>query len=114
MGNDSGYSYTPDGLDSVVKQFRDAAAQLDNANNGAVEMVDAGASSEIVGSALAALLMSSIDTAQSIDNAAGLVDSANGSYGAVENTNQGAMDKQFHDDMKDYDHIMDGYQGPPS
>jgi hypothetical protein len=109
-----GYSYTTAELDSVVNQFRDAGAHLDTANNGAVEMVDAGASSGIVGGALAALLMSSIDTAQTIEYTAGLVDVAKGSYGLIENNNKGVLDKQMQDGMKDYDNLMDGYNGPPS
>ncbi|WP_216207012.1 hypothetical protein [Amycolatopsis aidingensis] len=107
MGGNEGFSYSTAGLESVVSQLREGARHLDEANEAAVEMVDAGGSSEIVGKALADLLMSSVNSAATMDNAAGKVDAAKGSYHDIENTNEGAMRKKQHDIMEDYPDVHD-------
>ncbi|MGH3520103.1 MAG: hypothetical protein ACRDQ7_22500 [Haloechinothrix sp.] len=94
MGDGDGFGYDTGALEQVVQQFRSATQHLDSANAAAVDMVDAGASSEVVGSALAGLLTSSVETAEVTDTIADRVNTAKGSYHNIENTNEGAILKR--------------------
>lgn len=99
MPDGGGYRYDSVALNSIVEKLRAGARHLETANRKPVESVDAGASSQIVGDALANLLESSITTAHLLDTAADKVRIADGAYADVENTNEGEVRKQMHDSM---------------
>lgn len=92
-----GYGYDPAQLAAVVRMLHDGAEHLEQANRDAVEMVDAGASSKIVGDALAKLLESSITTAYLADAAADGVNAAKGTYDEIEETTKDRIGEAFED-----------------
>lgn len=94
MADGGGYSFDEEALGDIANKLRAGADQLSEANQSMVDLVDAGASSDIVGAAMADLLMASMRQADSMDLHAGRVNSAEGSYWDIENNAEGEIKKQ--------------------
>jgi hypothetical protein len=109
---DGGYSFESGALDDMATKLRDSAGALDRAAGAQAEAPDAGASSLHVARALQALMTSTVAGAQTLDEVAAKISTAQGSYHDIENTHQGELDKQMHDGMKPYGEMLDDYNGP--
>ncbi|WP_116041979.1 hypothetical protein [Amycolatopsis palatopharyngis] len=99
---DGGYSFETGALDDMASKLRDGAEALDQAATAQAEAPDAGASSPYVARALQALMTSTVAGAQALDDIAEKINVAQGSYHTIENTHEGAMEKQQHDTYEDW------------
>ncbi|SNR27500.1 hypothetical protein SAMN06265360_10178 [Haloechinothrix alba] len=99
-----GYSYESHALQLTRDRFRLGASTLDRATQAEAKSVDAGASSDVVGDAMARVQQIAVVLAQYMDDTADKVDRADGSYGEVENTNEGRLryEKYFAADEPQY------------
>lgn len=88
---ETGYGYTPDALSGVTNQLRQGAGTLDGVAKSPPQGVDAGASSAAVGQALNDLMRMATAAAQVMDDSAGKVHTANGSYDEIENNHAGQL-----------------------
>lgn len=89
MPDEDGFNYSRDALRQVSGALRRGADQLDEASAPELTAPDAGASSAVAGKAISDLLRSAIIGAQVLDEMAGKVHVANGSYDDVENSTEG-------------------------
>ncbi|MFF0149131.1 hypothetical protein ATK36_4607 [Amycolatopsis sulphurea] len=90
-GGGGGYSYTPEGLNSIVGQLRHGAKALDGVAARAVQGVDAGTSSDVVGTVLADLIKMATASAGALSGSAEKVHAANGAYDDIENSQTGQI-----------------------
>ncbi|RZS37001.1 hypothetical protein EV193_106236 [Herbihabitans rhizosphaerae] len=86
-----GYGYTTSALAAVAERFRSGAGTLDGATGKRAGAVDAGLSSDIVAAALVRVTQIGTVLAHVLDDTAGKVRAANGSYDDIENNNAGMM-----------------------
>ncbi len=91
QGSGDGYSYEPGALRQITGHLQAGAESLDRVVTTKAAAVDAGASSDIVGEAMARLQKIGAIIAHTVDDTAGKVHAADGSYDEIENTNEGAM-----------------------
>ena len=80
-----GYRADPGGLDSLVAGLRNGAQGFDGLANSAPAVPDCGASTALVGKAIAKLVGSGGAMAASMEDTASKIHRANGSYGEIEN-----------------------------
>jgi hypothetical protein len=99
---DDGYSYETGALDSMAAELGGGADALDRAADAQAEAPDAGASSLHVARTLQALMTSTVAAARTLDDTAAKINAAQGSYHTIENTHEGAMEKQQHDTYEDW------------
>ncbi|MGH3620934.1 MAG: hypothetical protein ACRDQ5_03980 [Sciscionella sp.] len=112
MVGEQGFSYSEVGLDTVVRRLRDGARRLDEACRAPIDAPDAGASSAVVGEAIAALLKSAFAAEQLLDNNANLVHAANGGYGPTENDNAGRIWREYERDSAADTDALDDHNYP--
>ncbi|PXY17691.1 hypothetical protein [Prauserella endophytica] len=91
MPSGDGYRHDTNALTAISGHWRDGANQLDAAAAVPADAPDAGASSAVVGTAMASLIQGLSAAATAMDEAAEKVHAANGSYEDIENTNAGAI-----------------------
>lgn len=87
----NGYGHEPDVLNSVAREMRAAATTMTTAATSNVSAPDAGVTSDAVGEALKRVVAASAGSGQALGDVAGRVDSAQGSYWSIENSNAGLM-----------------------
>jgi hypothetical protein len=98
---DNGYRYTEEALTGVVDTLRGGVTGLDEAAGAPLSTPDAGASSDVVGKALASLLKAAVTAAHEIDTTAGNVHASKGGYADVENTNEGDLRREHQGGLSD-------------
>lgn len=86
-----GYKYDPSALRSAADGNKSAAMSIDKGLATDIPPIDAGASSEIVGQAVATLVSIGITLAQTFEEIGKRVDASDGGYADVENSNEGLM-----------------------
>ena len=91
MAGENGYQYSQEALRRVTGELRHGADALDRATEHDLISPDAGASSDVVGKALADLLKSAVAGAHGLAEMAENVHVTEGSYADVENTNEGVV-----------------------
>lgn len=99
------FGYDAGALSRITASLRTATHQLDSATELKVSVVDAGFSSNIANEALARVQKAGVVLAQVIEDIAGKVDSADGSYADIENTAEGEL--RWHESR------LPGYDGGP-
>ncbi|WP_159396491.1 hypothetical protein [Amycolatopsis sp. AA4] len=88
---DGGYSFTAGALEGIVARLRDGEQTLDVATSRAARGVDAGASSAVVGQAVAGIVKMGVAAAGAMGGAAANVHAASGAYDDIENSHAGQL-----------------------
>jgi hypothetical protein len=109
---DTGYGYDPDGLAEVADTLATAGQHLEQVTSREVTAPDVGASSGVVSQAIADLVGGAVGASAMAEQMASKVQAANGSYGAIENDAEGALNRQVSEGMEDYGKMMENYDGP--
>ncbi|MFI7121958.1 hypothetical protein [Amycolatopsis sp. NPDC049868] len=87
----NGFHSDAGALKKVSRELRSGVSSLDTLAGNMPDAVDAGFSSQAVGSALARVIQGCTALAQIGEDIAANVDTADGSYADIENTNAGAI-----------------------
>ncbi|SEO89631.1 hypothetical protein [Amycolatopsis saalfeldensis] len=95
-GPRGGYRVDPGGLDGLVRELHSGADAFNGLANQAPVTPDCGASTELVGKALAKLVGSSAGLGGVLVQTADKIHRSNGSYGTVENVAANRLDKGMH------------------
>ncbi|MBK1785524.1 hypothetical protein [Prauserella cavernicola] len=91
MPSGDGYRHNSEALTAISDHWHEGAELVDGAATAPADAPDAGASSSVVGEAMASLTRALGAAATAMDDAAEKVHAANGSYEDIENTNAGAI-----------------------
>jgi hypothetical protein len=88
------FGFEPGTLPAIVGHLNAASSTLDTGIGGGPEVIDAGATSGMVGGTLKEITLATAAIGEAIDDISGKVDAADGSYADIENSNEGMLKLQ--------------------